>query len=145
MTDWTQHLIDFHRKFGHHIRPKPELPPSHVAILRANLIREEFEELMEAIVNGDIPAIAKEGCDLIYVVVGTLLAYGINPRIVFFAVHMSNMSKSQSKRGDGKTDKGDSYVPPDISAVLSQQRPMWDDMVDYDAHERSGIPDGEAR
>lgn len=60
--------------------------------------------------------IAKEGADLVYVVVGTLISMGIPFNEVFAALQNSNMSKvgpdgQVTKREDGKILKGESFQP----------------------------------
>lgn len=114
---------EFHEAFGVEIRDTPGIPSGDVEELRGHLISEEYGELMEALAAGDLVAIAKESADLIYVILGTDLAYGIDPDPVFAAVHQSNLSKlgadgSPVFREDGKVTKPESYVPPDIAGAL---------------------------
>lgn len=58
--------------------------------------------------------------DLLYVVLGTAIAWGINLDAVFEEVHRSNMTKfiDGYRRDDGKWVKGPSYTPADIRAAL---------------------------
>lgn len=93
--------------------------------LRIALIDEEFTELVEAINHGDPIHIAKELCDLVYVVVGTAIAMGIPFNECFAALQASNMTKvgpdgKVSKRDDGKILKGDGFVPAEdmIKSIL---------------------------
>ena len=88
----------------------------HVFDLRLALIEEEYTEFMEALNWGDSVLIAKEACDLVYVVVGTLISKGIPFNDVFAALQASNMSKvgpngEVTKRADGKILKGDDFKP----------------------------------
>ena len=107
--------------------------------LRANLIVEEFKEVMEAIgaelfstpiygrtINSvvSVEAAAKKLCDLLYVVYGTAASFGIPIDECFAEVHKSNMSKLDKdgnpiyREGDGKVMKSDQYKPADIKKVL---------------------------
>jgi predicted HAD superfamily Cof-like phosphohydrolase len=84
--------------------------------LRLALIEEEYTEFLEALNWGDKVFIAKEACDLVYVVVGTLIALGIPFNDVFAALQQSNMTKvgpdgSVVKRDDGKILKGPDFRP----------------------------------
>lgn len=84
--------------------------------LRIALIDEEFTELVEAINHGDPVHIAKELADLVYVVVGTAITFGIPFNEVFAAVQQSNMTKLGSdgtvlRRDDGKILKGPGFKP----------------------------------
>jgi phosphoribosyl-ATP pyrophosphohydrolase len=121
---WPDLLREFSAKFGHHVGAVPGVPPDEVMLLRHKLIGEESDELLDAIEIGDVGGIARESADLLYVVIGTMLAYGIDPDPIFRAVHLSNLSKSADRRNDGKTLKGDGYFPPDIAGLLRLQG--WD-------------------
>jgi predicted HAD superfamily Cof-like phosphohydrolase len=88
----------------------------HVFDLRLRLLEEEYTEFLEALNWGDPVFIAKEGADLVYVVVGTLIALGIPFNEVFAALQNSNMSKvgpdgQVTMREDGKILKGEHFVP----------------------------------
>lgn len=88
----------------------------HTLDLRLALIEEEYNEFLEALGWGDPVLIAKEACDLIYVVVGTLISKGIPFNDVFAALQTSNMSKvgpngEVTRRSDGKILKGDDFKP----------------------------------
>jgi predicted HAD superfamily Cof-like phosphohydrolase len=86
------------------------------------LIQEEFDELKHAMAHDDLPAIAKELADLLYVVYGTAVSYGIDMGPVFQEVHRSNMSKIGGyKREDGKWVKPPSYSPAAIAPILAEQ------------------------
>lgn len=95
--------------------------------LRIALIEEEFTELLEAIGWGDRTLIAKELADLVYVVVGSAVTWGIPFNEVFAALQVSNMSKVGDdgkvvKRADGKILKSESYLPaePMIKEILGE-------------------------
>jgi predicted HAD superfamily Cof-like phosphohydrolase len=90
------------------------------AKLRYDLIDEELQELKQAQKREDIIWIADAIGDLLYVVYGCAVAYGIPAQQVFDEVHRSNMSKfiDGHRREDGKWIKGPSYSPPDLRKVL---------------------------
>lgn len=93
--------------------------------LRMTLIREEYKELMDELLDvkigqGDITKVAKEMADLLYVVAGTADLMEIPLTRVFEAVHASNMSKIPEdgvviRRADGKILKPDTYREADLS------------------------------
>jgi len=62
---------------------------------RIMLMEEELKEVVEAMRNEPLENVAKELTDLVYVVLGTYVAYGFQDKAeeVFDAVHESNMSK----------------------------------------------------
>jgi phosphoribosyl-ATP pyrophosphohydrolase len=99
----------------------------YVKDLRLKLLDEEYDELVEAINWGDKVHIAKEAADLVYVAVGTCIAYGIPFNEVFAALQASNMSKigpdgKASVREDGKILKGEHYIDAEtaIKDILGQ-------------------------
>jgi predicted HAD superfamily Cof-like phosphohydrolase len=73
-------------------RPTAEVPPD-VRDLRIALLDEEVEELREAMVKGDIVAIADGIADVVFVAVGTAVPYGIPFDAVLREVFRSNMTK----------------------------------------------------
>jgi len=96
--------------------------PSVVKHLRAQLIEEELQELFDGIAANDIVEIADGAADLIYVVVGTCIAYGIPIDRILAEVHRSNMTKTArpAKLGEkyGSGAKGPGYEPPRIAEIL---------------------------
>jgi predicted HAD superfamily Cof-like phosphohydrolase len=108
---------EFHRATWANAPDKPTIASVERQYLREDLIREEWEELLEALYEQDVEHIAKELADLLYVVYGTADEYGIPMDTVFAKVHISNMSKLNDGafRHDGKYVKGPSYKPPDLS------------------------------
>jgi predicted HAD superfamily Cof-like phosphohydrolase len=110
----------FMLKFGQHIGDKPGFPDEKIVALRCNLIIEEYRELFDAALKRDLVETADAIADLIYVLIGTALAFGIDLRPVWEEVHLSNMSKSiDLKRNDGKIMKPEGWVKPDIQAAIN--------------------------
>jgi predicted HAD superfamily Cof-like phosphohydrolase len=113
---------EFHRLFDIVARRTPALVDEQTRILRERLIHEEFDELREAMAKNDLSAVAKELADLLYVVYGTAVSYGIDMEPVFREVHRSNMSKVGGfKREDGKWVKPATYSPAAIEPILAEQ------------------------
>lgn len=123
MADNAQAMVEaFHRMFDIVVHRVPTVVDERTRALRERLIHEEFEELKEAMAKNDLACIAKEMADLLYVVYGTAVSYGIDMDPVFREVHRSNMSKVGGyKREDGKWVKPASYSPAAIAPILSEQ------------------------
>ena len=85
---------EFHEQFDIHVSPTPAIPDEPTKILRKRLIQEEFEELQEAMEEKDLPSIAKELADLLYVVYGTAVSLGIDMEPVFQEVHRFQYEQS---------------------------------------------------
>jgi predicted HAD superfamily Cof-like phosphohydrolase len=116
---------EFHEVFGVAVAERPIQPSPETVELRRSLIEEEKRELFEAMNSADLAQVAKELADLLYVVYGTAVSYGIDTAPVFAAVHRSNMDKAPGgevrRRDDGKVLKPEGWQPPDIAALLRAQ------------------------
>jgi predicted HAD superfamily Cof-like phosphohydrolase len=122
MSDAQAMVEEFHRAFDILVHLSPTVVDVRTRELRIKLIQEEFEELREAITQGDLESISKEIADLLYVVYGTAVSYGIDMDPVFREVHRSNMSKVGGyKREDGKWVKPATYSPACIEPILAEQ------------------------
>lgn len=113
---------EFHRKFEIAVGDGPSVPEEGTRQLRVRLIQEEFDELKEAMATQDLAGVAKELADLLYVVYGTAVSYGVDMDPVFREVHRSNLSKVGGyKRADGKWVKPASYSPAQVQPLLAAQ------------------------
>ena len=125
MRDEQVMVEEFHRKFSIVAQATPTDLNEETKRLRVRLIDEEFDELKESMAGGDLAAVAKEMADLLYVVYGTAVSYGIDMDPVFREVHRSNMSKVGGyKREDGKWVKPATYSPARIEPILEEQGPV---------------------
>lgn len=119
-------IKDFGEKYGHYQSKTPNFEvPEEVRQLRINLIKEEFEEMIDGLKNNDLVEIADGAADLVYVVVGTCITFGIDFDRIFREVHRSNMTKTAVKAPKGKkygtkTPKGPDYIAPDVRGILIQ-------------------------
>ena len=123
VTDEQSMVEEFHRKFDIAIQAIPTDLTEETKRLRARLIQEEFDELKESMANSNLSSVAKELADLLYVVYGTAVSYGIDMEPVFREVHRSNLSKVGGyKRDDGKWVKPATYSPACLEQILEAQR-----------------------
>lgn len=111
---------------------KPVICKEDVSKLCYKLIDEELWELSEHMcihgLESDIyqpersVRIADDLADLLYVVLYTCNAYGIDIEPIFDEVHRSNMTKlGAPKRNDGKQMKGENYEPPNLEPLIKAQ------------------------
>jgi len=108
---------EFHEKYGCVINLLPTIVDAETANLRRKLIREECQELLLGMCDNDIVEIADGLADLLYVVLGTAVSYGIPIEKVFRLVHESNMTKTTLKDPGGKVigkDKDGGFEPVDL-------------------------------
>src|SRR6266849_1039822 len=71
-------VLAFHLTFDIVVNPVPTVVDGRTCELRVKLMQEEFDELKEALAAEDLSSIAKEMADLLYVVYGTAVSYGID-------------------------------------------------------------------
>ena len=120
MTNFEK-VAEFMNAFGQNVETRPGW--TSVSELRYELIREELEELREALDGRDLVGVADALTDLLYVVYGAGHSFGISLDKCFEEVHNSNMSKLGTDgkpiyREDGKVLKGPNYWQPNLEKVL---------------------------
>jgi predicted HAD superfamily Cof-like phosphohydrolase len=114
----------FMKTFGQEVKTKPSFSSDKINKLRIDLIKEELEELQEAMKNNDLLEVADALTDILYVTYGAGHAFGIDLDKCFDEVQNSNMSKL-GKNGEpiynesGKVMKGPNYFKPDLSKFVS--------------------------
>ena len=114
----------FMETFGQEIREKASFPDDKITSLRYELIKEELDELREAIDNKDMKEVADALTDILYVTYGAGHAFGINLDKCFEEVQNSNMSKLGSDgkpvyNDKGKVMKGPNYFKPDLNKFVA--------------------------
>ena len=113
----------FMETFGQMVRTKPKFPNEKTMQLRYELIKEELNELEEAMKTKNLKEIADALTDILYVTYGAGYAYGINLDKCFKEVQRANMSKL-GKNGKpiynekGKVMKGPNYLKPNLKQFV---------------------------
>ncbi len=113
----------FMEKFGQEIKEKAGFPSEKITSLRFALIKEELDELKDAMDNKDIKEVADALTDILYVTYGAGHAFGINLDKCFKEVQNSNMSKlgldgKPIYNDKGKVMKGPNYFKPDLGKFV---------------------------
>ncbi|MDA9081813.1 nucleoside triphosphate pyrophosphohydrolase family protein [Candidatus Pelagibacter sp.] len=123
MTNFNKVGI-FMKIFGQEVKNKSSFSTDKINKLRFDLIKEELEELKEAMENKDLIEVADALTDILYVTYGAGHAFGIDLDKCFDEVQNSNMSKLD-KNGkpiyneSGKVMKGPNYFKPNLKKFLS--------------------------
>jgi len=122
MTNFEK-VRKFMETFGQEIKEKAQFPNEKITSLRHDLIKEELDELKEAMNNNDIKEVADALTDILYVTYGAGHAFGINLDKCFEEVQNSNMSKLGSDgkpiyNDKGKVMKGPDYFKPDLNKFI---------------------------
>lgn len=117
---------EFHEVYGANIGTISEFPDADERKLRMDLLQEEFDEYVMGETNSDLVEVADALGDMLYIIYGTAVSYGIPIDDVFAEIHASNMSKlgedgQPIRREDGKVLKGPNYFKPDIKKYLKKE------------------------
>ena len=109
--------------FDQEVKDKAEFPNEKIVKLRYELIREELEELNQAIKDKNIKEVADALTDILYVTYGAGHAFGVNLDKCFDEVQQSNMSKlgldgKPIYNEIGKVMKGPNYFKPDLNKFV---------------------------
>ncbi|QBZ73093.1 MazG-like nucleotide pyrophosphohydrolase [Microbacterium phage Sinatra] len=126
-------VVEFQRAMDLPVLSKATPLPEERIGLRVQLIEEEFQELQDALVVGDIVETADACVDLLYVVFGLMVETGLDARVLFDEVHRSNMSKFGEDgkaiiAGEndpdgifpGRVKKGPNYFRPNLAGIIGE-------------------------
>ena len=113
----------FMKTFGQDVKHNSSFSTDKINELRVSLIKEELDELIEAIDKKDLVEVADALTDILYVTYGAGHAFGINLDQCFEEVQNSNMSKLDNNgkpiyNEKGKVMKGPNYFKPDLSKFI---------------------------
>ena len=114
----------FMKTFGQEVKREPSFSNEKINKLRIDLIKEELQELTDAMHNKDLLEVADALTDILYVTYGAGHAFGIDLDKCFEEVQNSNMSKlgedgNPIYNESGKVMKGPNYFKPDLSKFVS--------------------------
>ena len=124
MSNMYDDVLEFTLTFGQRVGKVPELPSEEERELRKALLAEEYREYIDAERDNDIVEISDALADMIYIICGTAISYGIPLDKIFDEVHRSNMAKLHDgvvlRREDGKILKPAGWKPPNIAKFLGR-------------------------
>lgn len=124
--DALNQVAEFHRTFRHPIEPQPIIPAPERCRLRVALLREELQELEDAIADGDIVEVADALCDIQYVLAGAVLEFGLGDkfRALFDEVQRSNMSKTCASEAEAEATAVH-YRQKGTPCYIAQSGDVW--------------------
>ena len=113
----------FMKTFGQEVKNKPDFPEEKIKELRYDLIKEELEELKNAMETNDLKEVADALTDILYVTYGAGHSYGIDLDKCFAEVQKSNMSKLGTDgkpiyNEKGKVMKGPNFFEPNLKQFI---------------------------
>ena len=123
MTNFEKVRV-FMKTYGQEVKDKAGFSDAKTNKLRIDLIKEELEELTEAMQDKNLLEVADALTDILYVTYGAGHAFGIDLDKCFDEVQNSNMSKLGEDgkplyNEAGKVMKGPNYFKPDLSKYLN--------------------------
>ena len=122
MSNFTD-VKTFMETFGQLVRTKPQFPDEKTMQLRHDLIKEELDELEQAMKTKNLKEIADALTDILYVTYGAGYAYGLDLDKCFKEVQKANMSKLGEDgkpiyNEKGKVMKGPNYLEPNLKQFV---------------------------
>ena len=113
----------FMKTFGQIVKTKSEFPDEKTMNLRFDLIKEELNELEQAMKSKNLKEVADALTDILYVTYGAGCAYGIDLDKCFKEVQRANMSKLGDDgkpifNEKGKVMKGPNYLEPNLKQFV---------------------------
>ncbi len=114
----------FMKTYGQEVKNKAGFSDAKTNKLRIDLIKEELEELTEAMQDENLLEVADALTDILYVTYGAGHSFGIDLDKCFEEVQNSNMSKLGEDgkpiyNEAGKVMKGPNYFKPDLSKFIN--------------------------
>ena len=114
----------FMKTFGQEVKNTPSFSTDKINKLRIDLIKEELDELTDAMKNKDLLEVADALTDILYVTYGAGQAFGIDLDKCFDEVQKSNMSKLDESgkpiyNDSGKVMKGPNYFKPNLKKYIN--------------------------
>ena len=110
--------------YGQEVKDKAKFSDEKTNKLRIDLIKEELEELTQAMNDKNLLEVADALTDILYVTYGAGHAFGIDLDKCFDEVQNSNMSKLGEDgkpiyNESGKVMKGPNYFKPDLLKFIN--------------------------
>lgn len=122
--------------FGQHVADAPQQPDPETVALRMVLLTEEFSETMAAHAAGDMVELLDGLVDMLVIIYGTVLTFGLPLEAAWAEVHRSNMAKVDPATGmvayreDGKVLKPEGWEGPRLDRVLEAAGWQAPELVD---------------
>ena len=109
--------------YGQEVKESASFPDENIIKLRLKLIKEELEELEQALNDKNLLEVADALTDILYVTYGAGHSFGINLDACFEEVQRSNMSKLDENEKPiyneyGKVMKGPNFSKPNLKQFI---------------------------
>ena len=109
--------------YGQEVKESASFPDENIIKLRLKLIKEELEELEQALNDKNLLEVADALTDILYVTYGAGHSFGINLDACFEEVQRSNMSKLDEDGKPiyneyGKVMKGSNFSKPNLKQFI---------------------------
>jgi predicted HAD superfamily Cof-like phosphohydrolase len=128
IQDLINKLIEFNKAFDIPYNTEPTNLENKEVNLRFSLMFEENQEYHVGATKKDLVEIADALGDKLYILLGTIIAHGMQDVIVdvFNEIHRSNMTKLEPdgkvrRREDGKILKPETYERPNLKQFFEDE------------------------
>jgi len=113
----------FMTTYEQEVKESASFPDENIIKLRLKLIKEELEELEQALNDKNLLEVADALTDILYVTYGAGHSFGINLDVCFDEVQRSNMSKLDADGKPiyneyGKVMKGPNFSKPNLKQFI---------------------------
>jgi predicted HAD superfamily Cof-like phosphohydrolase len=127
MNKYLKAVSEFHETFGAPILETPQIPSKKRCDLRISLISEELDEMKEAIEKGDVVEVADALGDLMVVLCGSILEFGMGDKFdkIFENIHNSNMSKACDSQQDALATLSHYKQKDGTEGVYKEENGKW--------------------
>lgn len=123
MNSEQKMVREFHEALGIPVASGPTIISEARRRLRLDLIDEELDELEVATLGDNLVGIADALGDLLVVVYGAALEYGLDMEPISAEIHRTNMTKKGGPvREDGKRMKPEGWLPPMLAPIVLAQQ-----------------------
>ena len=123
---YLKDVADFHAKFNVPQPRTPSLPDADMTSFRLKFLREELEEIEDAVLEEDLEEVLDGLVDIVYVALGTALVFGMDFDTAWKRVQAANMKKiaglATGRHDQFDVSKPEGWEPPVLADLVE---PGW--------------------
>lgn len=118
-------VAKFHKKFNVPQPRTPGFPDTDMIDFRLKFLREELEEIEDAVMTNQLEGVLDGLVDLVYVALGTALIFGFDFDEAWDRVQQANMAKiagvATDRHGQFDVSKPEGWEPPYLKPLVQPE------------------------